>query len=50
VNSLDSLSAGDPGYDQVQQAQSFLVAAQDSLQESGDSTDLLDQIGGAVGL
>ncbi|MFW5782912.1 MAG: hypothetical protein ACOCY8_00185 [Spirochaetota bacterium] len=46
---LESLSPGDPGYEVVEQARAFLIAAEESLQADGESTELLDQIGGAIG-
>lgn len=46
---LDGLTPADPGYDEVQQAQAFLDAAQAALTANGESTDLLEGVGDAIG-
>lgn len=46
---LEGLDASDPGYDEVEQAKSFLDSAFAELQADGQSTDFLEGIGEAIG-
>ncbi len=49
VEGLEGLEESDPGYDEVEQAKAFLDSALAGLQADGQSTDLLEGIGEAIG-
>lgn len=49
VSGLEGLAPADPGYAEVEQAKAFLQSAADGLRQEGQSTEMLEAIGEAIG-
>ncbi len=49
VGGIEALTPADPGYAEIEQAKVFLQSAADELREQGQSTEMLDGIGDAIG-